>query len=266
MVLAEHPTLPVFPRCPCPKKRLFGQSSHGVRSSFTASPTSPPVASRPKAPLLGFVAPSAHQVEGIHVPPRLPALGSADSSHAADYGAARRFSQPLSGFIFPPPSCHFQAGGAPGVLPFRGFSSSLAGPMTRRHRRALVTLLLQVAHPPFLGGGTSRHSDRYLGSAGRRLSPSSGPWSARESVRRRQATVNVPTTDLPLLGFCLLMVCTAIGGKGFRPATVALGESRLRRRTLDPLRSTACHPWRRAFSHEKTLPSRGFPPSTSSPV
>jgi hypothetical protein len=37
----------------------------------------------------------------------------------ADYGAARRFSQPLSGLFLSSPSRHFQAGGTRGVLPFR---------------------------------------------------------------------------------------------------------------------------------------------------
>jgi hypothetical protein len=40
------------------------------------------------------------------------------------YGVALRFSQPLSDFSLRPPSCHFQTGDAPGVLPFKGLSLS----------------------------------------------------------------------------------------------------------------------------------------------
>jgi len=64
-----------------------------------------------------------------------------------------------------------------------GVRASLADPMARRHRHALLTFLLPVAHPLFLGRGTSRLGDRYLGSAGHHLLSSSGPRSARESIR-----------------------------------------------------------------------------------
>jgi hypothetical protein len=47
------------------------------------------------------------------------ARGFISRSHLADYGAARRFSQPLSGLFLSLPSRHFQAGGTRGVVPFR---------------------------------------------------------------------------------------------------------------------------------------------------
>jgi hypothetical protein len=45
---------------------------------------------------------------------------SASDSHVASYGAAHRFSQPLSGSFLSPPSHHFQMGGTPGVRRYRG--------------------------------------------------------------------------------------------------------------------------------------------------
>jgi hypothetical protein len=82
---------------------------------------------------LGFRAPSTLWEERVHVPNRLPggrpgfAGVSADGAHAADYGVARRFSQPLSDFFLSPPSHHFQMGGVRGVCP-PGVSSSREAP------------------------------------------------------------------------------------------------------------------------------------------
>jgi hypothetical protein len=272
LVLAEHPTHPVFPALPMPKEATpwailsWGSALlHGLSQSPRPQPLGWGHLSWGSLPLQRIrwrestslaVARSSH--------PGAPGLAA--SSHAAGFGAAHRFSQPPSGFLFPPPSCHFQTGGAPGVLPFRGFSSSLAALATRRRQHALLTFFLQVAHPPFLGGGTSRHDNRYLGSSGRRLWSSSGPWSARESVRTIKPRLMSRWSTCPSWASPPHGSAPATGGEGFRPTTVALHESRVRRRIFVPLRSTACHQWRRALSHERTLPSRGFSPSTSSQV
>jgi hypothetical protein len=53
-------------------------------------------------------------------PPQCYPGMSASDSQVAGYGAAHRFSQPLSGSFLSPPSHHFQMGGAPGVRPYRG--------------------------------------------------------------------------------------------------------------------------------------------------
>jgi len=114
-------------------------------------------------------------------PPGCP--GSADESHPAGYGAAHRFSQPLSGFLRSPPSCHFQAGGALGVRP-SGVSSPHAAPETRRHRRTLLTFI-----PADWPGSRPRREHPwarptvFLGVPFGRHSSSSGSCSAWESIR-----------------------------------------------------------------------------------
>jgi hypothetical protein len=106
----------------------------------------------------------------------------AGGSQAAGYGAARRFSQPLSGVFLSPPSHHFQMGGARGVLPTGVCSSREASP-TRRRRRTLLTLFPRVARAPVLGGGIRGRAVRCLGCSAQRLSSSSGSSSSHESVR-----------------------------------------------------------------------------------
>lgn len=103
----------------------------------------------PGAALLGFSLPYSASSIGDPRPLQFPALAlpavfhpcgveplasqrlksgwdSAGGSQTTDYGAAHRLFQPLSGFLSPIPSHHFQAGNARGVLPFRGFPSHAA--------------------------------------------------------------------------------------------------------------------------------------------
>jgi hypothetical protein len=171
---------------------------------------------------LGFVAPTAHQEEGAHGPPGRSRKGTpgfardcASGSHPASYGAAHRFSQPRSGSCLPPPSCHFQAGGAPGVPPFRGLfhprrpdgSSPPACPPD----------VPPVGWPsPVLGGGASGRTGCSLGSAASTFDRLQG-LHPRGSRSCHRSTVSVPVTDLPLLGFRLLMGCAPACGWGFRP-------------------------------------------------
>jgi hypothetical protein len=142
-------------RCPCPRKRLLERSSPGVRPTYTVCPaiparglsaegTSPGVSSSLQRSRWRESTSRASCLVGL--PGDEPGL-SAGRSHLADYGVARRFSQPLSDFLFPLPSCHFQAGGAPGIRP-SGICSSHEDPAIRHHRHALLTFLPLVALPP----------------------------------------------------------------------------------------------------------------------
>ena len=60
-------------------------------------------------------------------------------------------------------------------------------------------------------------------------------------------TFNRPVTDLPLMGFHLLMVSPVQACQVKSPATVALHTSRVRRQIRLVLRSTACPPARAAL-------------------
>jgi hypothetical protein len=196
---------------------------------------------------------SALKEKRVHVSPRegwasQRLLGSVESSHALDYGAARRFSQPLSDFFLSPPSHHFQVGGARGFHPTRGCSSREAS-VARHHRHTLLTLLLWTARSPILGGGIQ-------GRAYRCLELSAGVFHRLQGLLPRVSRsassrlIKVTTTDLPFLGFCLLMVCTPATGQGFRP------KDRHRFTTPDPspgrepLRSTAFRLQERTHSCE----------------
>jgi hypothetical protein len=105
----------------------IGQSSRDVRVSFTALPAVSAPVSRPEAPLLGFLLPLQRtrwrESTGCWLlwqpTPSRCCRDLAGRSHSVGYGTAPRFSQPPSGFFLPLPPYHFQAGGTPGVRPFR---------------------------------------------------------------------------------------------------------------------------------------------------
>jgi hypothetical protein len=89
-------------------------------------PKSPPAASRPKAPLLGFVAPTAHTEEGAHGSP-VARSSSPRFPGVPPSGPTQPATAPLAGFPNLSAACRshrppaiFQAGGAPGVPPSRG--------------------------------------------------------------------------------------------------------------------------------------------------
>lgn len=142
----------------------MGDPLLGFSSPTRSFPKSPPAASRPTGTSPGVPCPYSASGRGSPRPARCRAGAPvsrvcSDRSRPAGYGAARRFSQPLSGFYLPPPSCHFQTGGAPGVPPFRGLfrsrspddSSSPACPLD----------VPPVGWPsPDLGGGASGRADR----------------------------------------------------------------------------------------------------------
>jgi hypothetical protein len=124
-------------RLPCPRTRLRGRSSHGVKLLFTVLPTSLPSPSRARAPLLGF-RPLQRMQRGGPRPPCLVGPVVAPAFPTAGYGAARRLSQPLSDFYPASPSHHVSGGWRSWGSPFRGFSTHEA-PAAHRHRPTLLT-------------------------------------------------------------------------------------------------------------------------------
>jgi len=259
-------------RCPRPRKRLLGLSSRGVQPSFTVFPEVPAHGLSTEGTSLGVPRPySARGGESPRLagcPVELPDV----SARNLPAGPTPPATVPLTGFLnlsaaffLSPPSHHFQAGGARGVFP-SGVCSFHEDPTTRRRRHALLTLLLRIALSPFLGGDIRRRAvpsprlfqrGAFVRLQGLRL---------RGNRSSHLATVNSAMTDLPLLGFHLPMVCTPAGGRRFPHAAVTLGEPPVRRRTSNPLRSTACRLRGPALSHEGTVPSQGSSPSTYSPI
>jgi hypothetical protein len=146
--LAERPALPVFLPPPAPKDATpwailsWGSALlHGVTRNL-----------RPRSfdrghLSWGSVAPTTLEEERVHVPPRLPASGSLvvpggspTSSHLAGYGAAHRFSQPLSGLLPLPTVPPFSDGWRSWGCALQGISFHEAS-TTRRRRHALLTFL-----------------------------------------------------------------------------------------------------------------------------
>jgi hypothetical protein len=89
-------------------------------------PMSPPTASRPRAPLLRFLCPYSARGEESPRPAGCPVELPGFAGNLPT-GPTLPTTVPLTGFLnlsadffLSPPSCHFQAGGTPGVPPFRG--------------------------------------------------------------------------------------------------------------------------------------------------
>jgi hypothetical protein len=185
----------------------------GFGSPSRYVPKSLPRVSRPRAPLLGFRRP--FNARGGESPrpapvarPGLPggARGCASGSHPASYGAAPRFSQPLSGLFLSPPSRHFQTGGVRGVLPFRELILPRSPDDSSPPACPLDVSPIELRVVPVLGGDRSRA----LRPVPRSFRPESliayRAFVFVEIDLRRRSMINDPTTDLSLLGFCLLMV------------------------------------------------------------
>ena len=137
----------------------------GFSPSTRCFPKSPPTASRPKAPLLGFRRPYSASGGESPRPPGHPGRLPGGAGNLPE-GPTLPATVPLAGFhnlsaafILSPPSRHFQAGYARGVCPSGGCSFHEAPP-TRRRRHTLLTFLPRVARPPFLGGGIRGRADR----------------------------------------------------------------------------------------------------------
>lgn len=136
---------------PSPMMRFIEPSSPEVRSFLSVCPGPSPSTSRSRAPLLGFCSPSTFM--GSESPRPAGFAVRPSDTFAPDvrkrfpfacYGAAPRFSQPLSGFLLSLPSHHFQMGNALGVLP-SGVCSFHEAPVARRHQHALLTFFPAVA-------------------------------------------------------------------------------------------------------------------------
>lgn len=84
-------------------------------------------------------------------------------------------------------------------------------------RPTLLTLLPRADRSPFLGGDTRRRGGSYLGAFNRRLWSSTGSSSSWKSIGHSNHYSQSILSDLPLLGFHLLMVCTRATGEGFPP-------------------------------------------------
>jgi hypothetical protein len=69
-----------------------------------------------------------------------------------------------------------------------------------------LTFLPKLALSPVLGGGIPGRVVRYLGWCGATPFLVFRAFVLVEIDLRHQVTFNVPMTDLPFLGFCLLMV------------------------------------------------------------
>jgi len=117
---------PVFPAPPAP-----GDATHRVLLSWGSIPSTvfPEVPARNLSVSRhspGVLSPTAHWVARVHglagCPVRHPrlSLGVSSTVPPADYGAAHRFSQPLSDFFLSRPVHLFQMAGAPGVVPSKG--------------------------------------------------------------------------------------------------------------------------------------------------
>jgi hypothetical protein len=207
-------------------------------------PKFPPAASRPGAPLLGFPSPSTLEEKRVHGRPcgssPSVARGSAAGSHADDYGAAHRFSQPLSDFFLASPSRHFQAGGVPGVRS-SGVRASYEDPTARHRRHALLTLFPRIARVPDLGGDVRGRVSRFP-----RMTDSIAfcrlqglhPRRNRSAARERLSTRARPSPHelAPPHGVA------PADEPGFRPAAVTLRSHPVRRQIDRELRSTACRP------------------------
>jgi hypothetical protein len=142
----------------------------GFSSSSRCYPKSPPTASRPKAPLLGFRSLQRMKEKRVHVRRCLATLRQPPGRYPGSVPAGPNppVTVPLTGFLnlsatlfLSPPPHHFQVGGAPGFHPTRGCSSREAS-VARHHRRTLLTLFLWTARSPVLGGGIQRRASRSL--------------------------------------------------------------------------------------------------------
>jgi hypothetical protein len=86
-----------FPRCPCPRKRLLGQSSHGVRPSFTVFPDIPACGLSTEGTSLGVLCPFNAQGGGNPRLVRLPAR-AAPVPRVSPTAPTLPTTVPLSGF------------------------------------------------------------------------------------------------------------------------------------------------------------------------
>jgi hypothetical protein len=202
---------------------------------------------------------------GFRRPPGFAGV-SVHGSHPADYGAARRFSQPLSGLLplsaVPPFSGGWRSCGSP----YRGLFLSRSPARLVAVRPTLLTLLPRADLSPFLGGDTRRRGGSYLGAFIRRLLIVYRVFVLVKVDRTFEPFSQPILSDLPLVGFFLLMVCTRAKRGRVPPSLPSSFTSRPPSLASHPLPSTAFRSLGPTHSHEWTVPSQGFSPATASPV
>jgi hypothetical protein len=91
-----------------------------------------------------------------------------------------------------------------------------AAPAARRRQHALLTFLPKDALAPILGGDSCGHPDQHLGFASQASFVVFRAFVRVKIGFRHQAMLVAMTTNLPLLGFCLLMVSPPADIPGFR--------------------------------------------------
>jgi hypothetical protein len=273
LALAERPILPVFLHSSAPRDATPGAIlSWGSALLHGMSRSTPPPASRPEAPLLGFHAPTTLEEERVHVRlssaprfcrgfcPRVPPRRLRCRSQVFST-SQRPSSSPYRPTIFR--WVAFLG------LALQGFSFHEAPPTRRRAAYPLDVAPAGCAIP-VPRRGTRRHGGGYLECFDRHLLSSTGSSSSWKSIVHPANLMNV-VSDLPLLGFYLLMVCTRAIEEGFPPLDRRAWRTARRR-----LRATRCpprlsdHPGRPSLttgpSHPKVPrlhppPSLGVPPA-----
>jgi len=250
--------------------RLHRRSSRGVQPSFTVFPESPRLGSLDtEAPLMGFLSPSAHMGEESPRPRRLPGSAPRFCRGMCRRVPPRRLrcrsqvfstSQRLLPLFTVPP---FSGGWRSWGSPFRGLilprSPDDSSPPDYPHDVSPAGRA-----PPILGRGIRRRDGRRLGCSGRLLDRLQG-FPPRVSRSASPLHFHDAKTDLPLLGFHLLMVCTPVTGGGSRPSTVELHEQEAVACPLPAaLHGLPNHPSRssltRGPSHHEVLRLRPAPP------
>lgn len=141
--------------CPCSRTRLPERSSREVRLSFTASTRNLHLRPLGRRPLSWDSIPLQRvQTTGVHVlsfdrkatreDPKAQSR-STGSSHAADFGAAPRFSQPLSDLTPLAAPLPFSDRWRSWGCALQGFAPLTQPPAARRCQNTLMTLFPQVA-------------------------------------------------------------------------------------------------------------------------
>jgi hypothetical protein len=258
---------------PHPRTRLLGQSSHGVRCSFTAYPRVSVPGLSAKDTSLGVRRPFSARGGESPRPPGFPVRLPRCYRGGPPAGPTLPPTVPLSGFLnlsaaffLSPPSCHFQASGARGILPFRGLLLSRRPDGSSPPACPHDVLPTGSAVPPFLGGDF--------------------PWAHR-TLPRMSRPVSLRVFRAFVRGeidlrhrHCLwhrrpIFPSWAFSSSWSNPRNVGtsslmrpspLYEQWVRRQIHHPLRLTACHSQERALCYQRVLPSQGSSPSPPLPA
>jgi len=156
---------------------------HGISRSLRLRPLDQ------QAPLLGFSAPTAHEVKGVHVSPvsrRAPRFCRGIRQQVPTrwlrcrsqvFSTSQRLLPPSAALPF---SGRWRSWGSA----LQGFSSH-AAPAARRRRHTLLTFLPSAGHPRILGGEP-------LGAPAENLGPPAGAFFRLQGLRPRNSRSNPP--------------------------------------------------------------------------